>query len=64
MEIISSSILLVILIMAPPLGGAIKLKDPRYIGIFTISRRRVEMRVYHYLSVTNVSWASVRARIK
>ena len=29
------SILIVILIMAPPLGGAIKLWDPRYIGIFT-----------------------------
>ena len=31
------SILIVILIMAPPPGGAIKLWEPRYIGIFTPS---------------------------
>ena len=30
------SILIVILIMAPPPGGAIKLSDPRYIGSFTL----------------------------
>eukprot|EP01043_Picozoa_sp_COSAG02_P022389 COSAG02_NODE_1163_length_14166_cov_62.952797_1_plen_88_part_00 len=33
------SVIIVILIMAPPLGGAIKLCEPRYIGILTKSDR-------------------------
>jgi hypothetical protein len=34
-RIVIISTLIVLLIMAPPLGGAIKLSDPRYIGFLT-----------------------------